>query len=540
MLAETTRVAVLECIDWPAVAAQHELHSRGKEHGAVAVLHAQRVVARTSEAARNGVLVGMRRREAQAACPQLHIAPSNPERDRLMFEPVVQSVAQLVPLVEVSTPGIIVLATRGPSRYVGGDTALAQRLHAMVEHVLVGMGNAGVASFGVGVADGRLAAHVAARHAATIDGWHVVDVGASQQCLSQLPVAVLADFAEIDRSVVSLLQRLGIAHLADIAAVQLSVLTGRFGPVGEELHRLARGIDRHPPVTVAPPPDRASVHRFELPVEDINTVVFAVRVVADELAAHLGAHGASCVRLHVSLQTDHGEQSERVWYQPEGLTAAAMAERVRWQMEAWVATRGVTSGVVLVRLSPVGVRAREGRQLGLWGGSSEADEWAARAVERLVALLGPHSVHVAEWKGGRDAGEVFVLAPTAVIDMQRRSESVVTNEQQWSGALPTPSPSLIYAEPLPAMVIDAENNVLRVNGRHELSAPPACVVIGQYRYSVVSWAGPWPVEECWWDPLRHRRLVRIQLVLQGIIAGGPQAVLLALEHGEWWVLGKFG
>ena len=219
---------------------------------------------------------------------------------------------------------------------------------------------------------------------------------------------------------------------------------------------LARGIDRHPPVTVAPPPDRASVHRFELPVEDINTVVFAVRVVADELAAHLGAHGASCVRLHVSLQTDHGEQSERVWYQPEGLTAAAMAERVRWQMEAWVATRGVTSGVVLVRLSPVGVRAREGRQLGLWGGSSEADEWAARAVERLAALLGPHSVHVAEWKGGRDASEVFVLAPTAVIDMQRRSESVVTNEQQWSGALPTPSPSLIYAEPLPAMVVDAE------------------------------------------------------------------------------------
>ena len=175
MLAETTRVAVLECIDWPAVAAQHELRSRGKEHGAVAVLHAQRVVARTSEAARNGVLVGMRRREAQAACPQLHIAPSNPERDRLMFEPVVQSVAQLVPLVEVSTPGIIVLATRGPSRYVGGDTALAQRLHAMVERVLVGMGDAGVASFGVGVADGRLAAHVAARHAATIGGWHVAN-----------------------------------------------------------------------------------------------------------------------------------------------------------------------------------------------------------------------------------------------------------------------------------------------------------------------------------------------------------------------------
>lgn len=540
MLAETTRVAVVECLDWSAVAAQHELRSRGIVHQAVAVLHAQRVVARSRYAAHQGVLVGMRQREAQSACPELHIASSNSERDRLMFEPVVQAIAQLVPLVEVGTPGIIVLATRGPSRYVGGDAALAQRLHDMVSNVFSALSDDASVQCGVGIADGRLAAQIAARHGASIERPHVVEVGSSQQCLAQLPVAVLADFAEVDRNVVSLLQRLGIAHLADLVAMQPSVLIGRFGPVGEELHRLARGIDRHPPVAIAPPPEYASITRFEMPVEDVQTVVLAARVVADELVTHLGAHGTSCVRLHICLQTDHGEQSERVWYQPEGLTAAAMAERVRWQMDAWVATRKMTSGVVLVRLSPIGLRAKVGRQLGLWGASSEADEWAARAVERLTALLGSHSVHVAEWKGGRDVGEVFVLASTAVIDMERRSDSVVANEQRWNGALPTPSPSLIYAEPLSAAVTDSANNTLRVNGRHELSAPPAVVAVGQHRYNVVSWAGPWPVEECWWDPLRQRRLVRMQAVLQSDQQCDQQAVLLALEHGSWWVIGKFG
>jgi len=111
-----TRVAVISCTDWQAVAAQCELSSRKQWFDAVAVLHAQRVVARTAYAASQGVQIGMRRREAQAVCPELHIATNNPERDRLMFESVVRAVSELVPLVEVSTPGVILLATRGPSR----------------------------------------------------------------------------------------------------------------------------------------------------------------------------------------------------------------------------------------------------------------------------------------------------------------------------------------------------------------------------------------------------------------------------------------
>ena len=181
MNTESTRVAVVACPDWQAVAAQCDLHARGQVFDAVAVLHAQRVIARTAAAAEQGVQVGMRKREAQATCPNMHIAAHNPERDRLMFEPVVHAIAELVPLVEVSMPGVVVLATRGPSRYVGGDDALAQRLTVIAETALQKLAQGQRIPFGVGIADGRLTAMIAARSAASVGAPRVVAPNVSAQ-----------------------------------------------------------------------------------------------------------------------------------------------------------------------------------------------------------------------------------------------------------------------------------------------------------------------------------------------------------------------
>ena len=78
MSVDVTRVAVVACPHWPAVAAQCELRSRGQVIAAVAVVHAQRVIACTTGAIEHGVVVGMRKREAQATCPQLHLVDHQP------------------------------------------------------------------------------------------------------------------------------------------------------------------------------------------------------------------------------------------------------------------------------------------------------------------------------------------------------------------------------------------------------------------------------------------------------------------------------
>jgi protein ImuB len=89
----------------------------------------------------------------------------------------------------------------------------------------------------------------------------------------------------------------------------------------------------------------------------------------------------------------------------------------------------------------------------------------------------------------------------------------------------------VHGEPTPAEVVDAAGEPLHVSGRGFLSAPPARVsVVGGPWADVVAWAGPWPLEERWWDTARRRRRARLQLVTTD-----GQAHLTTLERGQWHV-----
>ncbi|OWY59793.1 hypothetical protein B7486_72660, partial [cyanobacterium TDX16] len=146
--------------DWPLVAAGVAL-----DHPA-AVLHANRVLACSPAARAEGVEVGQRRREAQGRCPALEVLAHDGPRDGRAFERVVAAVESLTPRVEVAEPGSCAFPTRGPSRYWGGDEALARRAHGLVLEALAGDGALGAgASCRVGVADGPFAAALAARTA---------------------------------------------------------------------------------------------------------------------------------------------------------------------------------------------------------------------------------------------------------------------------------------------------------------------------------------------------------------------------------------
>jgi protein ImuB len=66
----------------------------------------------------------------------------------------------------------------------------------------------------------------------------------------------------------------------------------------------------------------------------------------------------------------------------------------------------------------------------------------------------------------------------------------------------------------------------RSRSRRRWWTPPAPAS----RSTITAWAGPWLVDERWWDPATHRRLVRLQATTdQGA------AYLLRLAGGRWWV-----
>ncbi|MFT4233780.1 MAG: DNA polymerase Y family protein, partial [Microbacterium sp.] len=115
------RAIVVWVPDWPVVAL-------GTAEGAVAIMHANRVVACSAAARAQGVKRGMKRRDAQGACPQLQLAPADAGRDERAFQPVIARLNARSPGVQMLLPGLAALRARGPARFYGGEAEAARAL----------------------------------------------------------------------------------------------------------------------------------------------------------------------------------------------------------------------------------------------------------------------------------------------------------------------------------------------------------------------------------------------------------------------------
>jgi protein ImuB len=213
---------------------------------------------------------------------------------------------------------------------------------------------------------------------------------------------------------------------------------------------------------------------------------------------------------------------------------AAVLERIRWQLDGWARRldEHTVAGVVLLRLEPTEVRADDGAQAGLWGGRSQVDEWAQRAVARLAGLVGDEQVVMAEWRGGRLPADQYRWVPASlgVGSGAGPSSSASASAAPWVGGLPAPTPALLYPDPVPVAVLDRDGRAVGVSARGVLSSEPVQV----QAEPITAWAGPWPLDERWWDPRGARRLARFQL-----LTASGRAYLATVERQHWWLIAEY-
>ncbi|HEY6421708.1 MAG TPA: DNA polymerase Y family protein [Pseudonocardiaceae bacterium] len=535
---ESPRVVVVWCPDWPVVAGAAAEGLAGQTPAAVVA--ANRVVACSVTARAQGVRRGQRRREAQGRCPELAVLVDDPDRDARAFEPVVAAVEALAPGVEVVRPGLVAVPARGPTRYFGSEPAVAERIVDVVA------AQTGV-QCQIGIADGLFAAALAAHRGL------LVPPGESAGFLAPLgiaelrqPAAARFDRTAADRAaLVDLLHRLGLRTLGAFAALDVDDVASRFGPDGVRAHRLAQGLDERPLARRDPPVDLAVTRRLDPPVDRVDAAAFASREPAEQLHAALASRGLACIRLGVSARTEAGEELHRVWRCAEPLTASGIADRVRWQLDGWLTSResrpsstddstlqAGLGGITLLQLIPEEVVSGQALQRGLWGEAGEDDERAGRALVRVQGMLGPEAVLTGVLGGGRDPTERVRLVPWGD-DLTPAH----LDQPPWPGRLPAPSPSRVPAHPLPAEVLDDAGGVVGVSGRGMLTGVPYRIAVdGHPPRRVLTWAGPWLVEERWWQPSGGLRCARLQAVLD---AEEPLAVLLACEAGSWQVEGIY-
>ncbi len=523
-MTQPPRILAVWCPDWPVVAAGIAPDEPG------AILHANRVVA-SSQAARSvGVVRGLRRREAQSRCPELDIGERDLAGEARSFEAIAAAIEVFTPRVEIIQPGTAIFPVRGPSRYFGGDASLADKMANAIGEVLDGR-----TSCHIGIADGVFTARLAARMRADTTGGtrpaHIVESGRSPEFLSELPITTLEQ-----PDLTAILWRLGIRTLGEFAALSSKDVLGRFSREGLAAHRRASGLDERLADVTDPPPEMAVSLVLEPPIERIDQAAFAARQLALELESKLARRGAGCTRVVIEAESEHGETYARHWRHEGALSVSAMTDRVRWQLDGWLnasPTVRPTGGLSLLTLRPEDLVPASGRQLGFWGGETEADQRAGRAVARLEALVGAENVQVAQWKGGREPSDQIQLLPAGTVDLAERWRTVSTG-QPWPGQLPAPSPVELFAH-TEIDVADEDGTVVAVSGRGDISAAPARIRRpgGEWR-SVVAWAGPWLLDERWWDPERARRRARFQLVDED-----GEAVLAFVQEGRWWLAGTY-
>ena len=527
------RTLMVWCPDWPVTAAG--LTDGVDIHAPVAVLHANRVFACSPAARAEGIRRGLRKREAQGRCPQLTVVDHDPGRDARAYEPVVTAVEELTPGVEVIRPGVCAVAAKGPAGFYGGEEAAAERL---VEHIALHCG----VEAQTGVADGTFAALLAARRG------QIVPTGTTTAFLAGM------DISTLDRpELVDLLRRLGIRTLADFAALPARDVLARFGFDAAYAHRLAAGRDDRPLAVRTPPPELTVTGEYDPPLERVDMAAFAARALADQLHERLAGHGLAATRLGIEAHTAAGEELHRVWRHDGLLDAAALADRVRWQLDGWLtatsrarSSGGVfnaqalarpTAGIDRLRLVPDGLVRHAGMQPGLWGELGEADIRAHRALVRVQGLLGPESVFTAVLGGGRGYAERARLVPWG------DERVAVGADRPWPGRLPSPAPATVLAEPVAVAVCTADGSSLRIDERLAMNGVPASVheqervsgAAGRAQrwaeaVAVTGWAGPWPVDERWWAPGEATVLTRLQL---GLADG--RALLVAGHDGTWWL-----
>jgi protein ImuB len=480
------RVLVVWCPDWSVVAALREAERSPAEPAAV--LAAGVVEVCNGPARDEGVRRGQRRRDAQARCPDLVLLEANPDRDARHFEPVLETVEALRPGVASLRPGL--LAVRAPGRWFGGEANAA----AVLAETLV---DAGVWDCRLGVADDLFTAAQAARQA-RVQECELVPAGGSAAFLRELPVEVLeADGAE-GREAVSLLRRLGLRSLGDVAALPLDAVQDRFGAYGARTWRRARGEAPTRMAPRIPPPDLTAEACFEPPLDSVEAVCFSVRTTAERLVTDLASRQLVATGVRIEAEHDGAVASARTWLHPRYFSVRDLVDRVHWQLQGSSGLRSrhdagqVRAPVERVRFVPEVVEPAAAHSEGLWGGAGE--ELVERGVARVQAMVGFDAVTRPVLQGGRSPRDRQAAVPWG-----ERATALRPLDRPWPGQVPGPAPCRVFAEPAVAEVRDQAGRAVAVTERGVVSGEPTRFLLDGAWQPVLAWAGPWPVDESWWS-----------------------------------------
>lgn len=534
---EIRRTLVLTVPDWPAVAAAAE-HGIGPGRP-VAVLHGGKVIAANAPARSAGVALGNNKRAVGYRCPEAHVAVWDEDVDNRRFSAGVGALEDLVARFTLLSPGTLAIPLDS-LRHGCPDEPSA--VEALVSALVTETGW----EFFPGIADTVFAAVLASGQARRVEPGETVDFLAAQ------PITTLEYAGTEATGLIDVFLQLGLRTLGDLARLEARDVNSRFGAFGRHLHDLASGREG------APPADHVREERLDIelgleaPTTRSDTLGFFARQLGTELLAKVRRQGLVCTQITIELDAAGGQSSSRTW-RIEDMQENAIADRLRWQAEGWLAGASAGTGnsgpgqadpqaldlvdepapdaedftedgIIALRLIAAEVTTPIGATRSLF---EENTGQITHTLERLQGLFGPDAVLVPGIQGGWDPSETNLWTP-----WQQTAAPVRSPGAPWPGALHAPRPTIVEHSAVDVLAADGSPVEARPSG---LEAAPATIRLptGQTE-AITDYSGSWPVESGWWDPGRAVYRTRLQVVTEQ-----GRALLLSKESGQWYLTGRY-
>ncbi len=253
----------------------------------------QRIGEVTGAAEGFGIRAGMRLSEALARCPELILLEPDPERTESAWDESIHRLEGIGAAVESERPGEALFAADGLRGLWGGH----------LEGVMSRARRAVAVPARLGAGPTRFCAYAAARQARPRSR-KIVPAGAARTFLAGLPVSFLRERLPEGDELASVLWRLGVRTLGELAALPRDDVADRLGAGGLRALDLIHGDE--PPLRPRRPRDELTA-RLELP-EGVSgpQLERALSLLIDRLLAHPARRGRSLRRVRMSARLAGG------------------------------------------------------------------------------------------------------------------------------------------------------------------------------------------------------------------------------------------
>ena len=241
----------------------------------------------------SGIRSAMPMFKALEACPDAVVVPPNMGKYREVSQQVRALMEATTPLVQPISIDEAFLDLAGTERLHGGPAARTLALLAgRIEREV-----------GITVSIGLSYNKFLAKLASDLDkprGFALIGRGEALDFLAPKPVGLLWG---VGAALQQRLARDGIATIGELRQRSERDLTGRYGSIGRRLYRFSRGEDDRAVVTDAPTKSVSVETTFERDLTARDALAEELRVLSDDLARRLAAHGFAAGGVTLKLKT---------------------------------------------------------------------------------------------------------------------------------------------------------------------------------------------------------------------------------------------